>query len=109
MAKLKLGKPIDDTKVRLLQPRHYLRQGINRDYLDLHYDLSESLVLTSSDGGSGYEQSAFEELISGSKRHEHFLDNKKKSRRFNGAVRLALKKNNFTTHSGVHNVGIANA
>ena len=249
--RLQIYEGIDQSTVR-----HKLRQAsyfadFNRsnvfeqaqEYLDLHYDLSESLVLTNSDGGSGYEQSAFEELVSGSKRHEHFLDkyhvnrkvkerlnfvkkglqdelykrlrrydreevqsvidtaaslaetpeqekavrllegyinrnwpylaprekreiedceglgtcesnhriysyrmkrqgrcwsqagglamvklitglrnakldeamiaeykgyNKKKSRRFNGAVRMALKKSKFTTHSGIHNGGIAN-
>lgn len=44
------------------------------NYLQKHYDLSDTLILSNSDGGSGYEPSVFYELALGSKQHEHFLD-----------------------------------
>lgn len=44
------------------------------DYLQKHYDLSNTIVLSNSDGGSGYEPEVFQELALGCKQHEHFLD-----------------------------------
>ncbi len=44
------------------------------NYLQNHYDLSNTIVLSNSDGGSGYEPEVFQELTLGCKQHEHFLD-----------------------------------
>ena len=43
-------------------------------YLGNHYDLSQCIVLSNSDGGSGYTKDVFDELAAGSQRHEHFRD-----------------------------------
>ena len=43
-------------------------------YLASHYDLSNSLVLSNSDGGAGYEKSVFDEILGKTGRHEHFRD-----------------------------------
>lgn len=44
------------------------------NYLQKHYDLRNTLILSNSDGGSGYEPVVFYELALGCKQHEHFLD-----------------------------------
>lgn len=44
------------------------------NYLQKHYDLSDTLIMSNSDGGSGYEPTVFYELALGCKQHEHFLD-----------------------------------
>ena len=44
------------------------------DYLQATYDLKETIVVSNSDGGSGYETDVFEELSLGCLRHEHFRD-----------------------------------
>ncbi|TYZ23375.1 ISLre2 family transposase [Selenomonas ruminis] len=44
------------------------------DYLSMHYDLSKTIVMSNSDGGSGYTQSVFAEILGRTKRHEHFMD-----------------------------------
>lgn len=43
-------------------------------YLANHYDLRSTLVITSSDNGSGYEPEVFNELAVGAARHVHILD-----------------------------------
>ena len=45
-----------------------------QQYIDNHYDLGHTLVISNSDGGAGYGAGAFAELASGCQRHEHFLD-----------------------------------
>ena len=56
-------------------------------YLENNYDLSNTTVLSNSDGGSGYGKSVFDELVDGCCRHEHFRDryhvNKKIKERLN--------------------------
>ena len=60
----------------------YLASGFSRkkafnemlNYLHSHYDLSNTIILSCSDGGSGYEPSVFYELALGCKHYEHFLD-----------------------------------
>lgn len=44
------------------------------DYLQATYDLKETIVVSNSDGGSGYEKDVFEELSLGCLRDEHFRD-----------------------------------
>ena len=44
------------------------------DYLSMHYDLSKTIVMSNSDGGSGYTAQVFEEILGRTKRHEHFRD-----------------------------------
>ncbi|HFI0004798.1 TPA: ISLre2 family transposase, partial [Streptococcus suis] len=44
------------------------------NYLQATYDLTETIVISNSDGGSGYEKEVFEELSLGCFRHEHFRD-----------------------------------
>lgn len=43
-------------------------------YLDQTYDLKQSIVISNSDGGSGYEADRFEAIIGMCRRHEHFRD-----------------------------------
>lgn len=43
-------------------------------YLEHTYDLRETIVVSTSDGGSGYEKAVFDELSLGCLRHEHFRD-----------------------------------
>ena len=43
-------------------------------YIETHYDLSRTLVLSNSDGGSGYSKEVFDEILGVTKRHEHFRD-----------------------------------
>jgi Uncharacterised protein family (UPF0236) len=43
-------------------------------YIESTYDLSQTIVITNSDGGSGYEKEVFDEFAIGSLRHEHFRD-----------------------------------
>jgi len=43
-------------------------------YLNQVYNLKETIVVTNSDGGSGYEADKFESIIGYSKQHEHFRD-----------------------------------
>ena len=44
------------------------------NYLHRHYDLKNTVVITNSDGGSGYSPEVFAELALGCKQHEHFID-----------------------------------
>ena len=43
-------------------------------YLANHYNLSETMLITSSDNGSGYEPEVFGKLAVGANRHVHILD-----------------------------------
>lgn len=43
-------------------------------YLHEHYDLRETIVLSNSDGGAGYQKVNFNDMIGRVKRHEHFRD-----------------------------------
>jgi hypothetical protein len=43
-------------------------------YIAEHYDLRHTLVLSNSDGGSGYGKEVFEEIVGRGLRHEHFRD-----------------------------------
>ena len=45
-----------------------------REYLERYFDLSQCLVLSNSDGGSGYEAAVFADMVDGCKSHEHFRD-----------------------------------
>ena len=43
-------------------------------YIESHYDLNRTLVLSNSDGGPGYSKEVFDEILGVTKRHEHFRD-----------------------------------
>lgn len=43
-------------------------------YLNQVYNLKDTIVVTNSDGGSGYEADKFESMDGYSKQHEHFRD-----------------------------------
>lgn len=43
-------------------------------YLQATYDLTDTIVVSNSDGGSGYEEEVFAEICLGCKKHEHFRD-----------------------------------
>ena len=45
-----------------------------REYIERYFDLSQCLVLSNSDGGSGYEAEVFADIVEGCKSHEHFRD-----------------------------------
>lgn len=43
-------------------------------WIEKEYDLRDTIVISNSDGGSGYEREKFENIIGQTKRHEHFRD-----------------------------------
>lgn len=43
-------------------------------WLEKEYDLRNTIVISNSDGGSGYEREKFDAIIGQTKRHEHFRD-----------------------------------
>lgn len=43
-------------------------------YIQNEYDLSHTVVISNSDGGSGYEKAVFDEMVLGCQQHEHFRD-----------------------------------
>lgn len=43
-------------------------------FIEKEFDLRETIVISNSDGGSGYEKDKFEAIIGPCKRHEHFRD-----------------------------------
>ncbi|MCF1633125.1 ISLre2 family transposase, partial [Tetragenococcus koreensis] len=56
---------------------HLNRQQAQKEimnYIQAHYDLTNTVVVSNSDGGSGYEKAVFDELSLGCLRHEHFRD-----------------------------------
>jgi len=66
-------------------------------YLDIHYDLSKTLVISNSDGGPGYEKAAFDEIIGlDVLRHEHCRDryhaNRKVKERLGWADQMLVKE-----------------
>ena len=68
-------------KRRELEEAHYFASFSHNEatmqvekYLESHYDLSETTVLSNSDGGAGYSKETFNEIIGYCKQHEHFRD-----------------------------------
>ena len=45
-----------------------------KEYLANNYDLSNTLIISNADGGAGYAKKDFDEISTGCKKHEHFLD-----------------------------------
>lgn len=45
-----------------------------KGHLEHHYDLSRTTVLSNSDGGSGYGEDVFSEILGMTGKHEHFRD-----------------------------------
>lgn len=43
-------------------------------WLEKEYDLRDTIVISNSDGGSGYERDKFDGIIGQTQRHEHFRD-----------------------------------
>ena len=43
-------------------------------WLEKEYNLRDTIVISNSDGGSGYERDKFDAIIGQTKRHEHFRD-----------------------------------
>lgn len=74
------GKQKDGQRSTLIHP--YFISDLNRQkaqremmhYLQANYDLRDTVVVSNSDGGSGYEKAVFDELALGCLRHEHFRD-----------------------------------
>ena len=71
----------EHNKRRELVGTHYVAAFSHKEakeamerYLASHYDLSNSLVLSNSDGGAGYEKAVFDEILGKTGRHEHFRD-----------------------------------
>ena len=50
-----------------------LREKVSR-FLNSYYDLHQTIVISNSDGGSGYTEEDFNEMIGVCLRHEHFCD-----------------------------------
>ena len=55
--------------VSLLDALHEIKE-----YLANNYDLSNTLIISNADGGAGYAKKDFDEIATGCKKHEHFLD-----------------------------------
>ena len=62
------------------------------NYLFNNYDLTNTIVISNSDGGSGYEAAIFDEIIGAAKRHEHFVDKFHVSRKCRQRLGWAGKK-----------------
>lgn len=58
--------------------------------IEKNYDLRNTIIVSNSDGGSGYEKEEFEAIIGQTKRHEHFKDTYHVNRKFK--VRLSFDK-----------------
>lgn len=43
-------------------------------WIEAHYNLRDTIVISNSDGGAGYRKSAFDQIIGQCKQHEHFRD-----------------------------------
>lgn len=83
---------------KLVHP-HYI-SGTNRKevmeeataYLLNHYDVSNTKIISNSDGGAGYEYEVFADIADGCRQHEHFRDqyhvNRKIKERLNFAPKL---------------------
>lgn len=61
----KIFSSLESSKDAFNQAAHYLNQV---------YDLKDTLVITNSDGGSGYEKDKFDTIIGYCHQHEHFRD-----------------------------------
>lgn len=66
---------------RLIQAKHFSSVESSKKafekasrYLHNQYNLRQTIVLTNSDGGAGYQKVSFEDAIGHTKRHEHFRD-----------------------------------
>lgn len=73
-----------------------------QNYLFLHYDLSNTVVISNSDGGLGYEFSQFNEIVMGRLRHEHVRDayhvNQKIKQRLNFVPELQVELKKAIRH-----------
>lgn len=52
------------------------------EYIASHYDLSHTIVISNSDGGFGYGEDTFSEILGKTKQHEHFRDRYHVNRKF---------------------------
>ena len=74
------GSQVAGNRSQLICPyfvSHLNRKSAQKEmmnYLQATYDLSDTVVISNSDGGSGYEKEVFDELSLGCFRHEHFRD-----------------------------------
>jgi len=87
-----------------LSLKAYLRGAWNCDGtlgLGNHYDLRNTIVLSNSDGGSGYEKEAFDELIGKALRHEHFRDKYHVNQKIKDRVGWAGKAMNHALHKAL--------
>ena len=63
--------------VNMYQSADFNRKTAYQDmfkYLRTNYDLTDTIIITNSDNGSGYTYNVFYELTLGCKNHEHFVD-----------------------------------
>lgn len=95
-------------KRRELVGTHYVASFDRQDavdqmlaYLGNHYDLRNTVVLSNSDGGSGYEKEVFDEIIVKALRHEHFRDGYHVNRKIKDRVGWAGKKLNSELHKAL--------
>ena len=95
-------------KRRELVGTHYVASFRRQDavdqmlaYLGNHYDLRNTIVLSNSDGGSGYEKEVFDEIIGKALRHEHFRDGYHVNQKIKDRVGWAGKKLNSELHKAL--------
>ena len=73
------------------------------NYLQSMYDLTETVVISNSDGGSGYEKEVFDELSLGCLRHEHFRDSYHVHRKIKERLNFVPQKLQQKMIQAVHN------
>lgn len=74
-----------------------------KNYLKGHYELSECLVLSNSDGGSGYGKGIFDEIAEGCRRHEHFRDRYHVNQKVKKRMSLAVPEVRKIVERGIQN------
>ncbi|WP_367115300.1 ISLre2 family transposase [Lactiplantibacillus pentosus] len=60
-------------------------------YLDQHYDLSQTKLITGSDNGSGYQPSVFDDIAGMAQSHQHMLDRYHLNRKIRTRLSLMSK------------------
>ena len=63
------------------------------EYLFTHYDLHNTIVISNSDGGIGYDKTVFDDIIGLALRHEHFIDRYHVNRKISERIGWSGKHN----------------
>ena len=74
-----------------------------KKYLAGCYDLRKCLVLSNSDGGSGYGKEIFDEITEGCRKHEHFRDRYHVNQKVKKRMRFAIPEIKKIVEKGILN------